>query len=136
MFLSTISYRAVPSSVKAQSKVWYSAVLVQERTSGNLSGSYFSFHVAFEFIVLDSETPEQKLWINGQLVLKTSVPIAAYAEEALFTFFNLRGGSHYLADISIWSRCLAPREIEAIYEQKTSIDRVDVSRYILQHLRS
>jgi hypothetical protein len=76
------------------------------------------------------------LWINGRLELTVEVPIAAFSSTATVSFCLWNKWNHSVADISLWSRRLLPIEIRAIYEQKTSIDQVDVAKYIFEHLNN
>ncbi|CAF0954885.1 unnamed protein product [Didymodactylos carnosus] len=47
-------------------------------------------------------------------------------------FFTASSLSHSIADISVWSRALLSCEISAIYEQRTSINKVNIAKYLLQ----
>lgn len=115
VFQSTIGCRIVPSTFKVKPNEWHHIALVQKRS-------------------LKENVPQQHLWINGQLQLSTPVPIAAYCERAVIDFNGLESCAHFVGDISIWSRCLTQHEIRAIAEQRTSIDKVDLSKYIFDHL--
>lgn len=77
--------------------------------------------------------PRQKLWINGQSVLDVEIPITAYSSSAVVSFSFGSDWNYSLADISLWSRCLLPIEIRAAYDQKLSIDKINISKYILDH---
>ncbi|CAF0752005.1 unnamed protein product [Adineta steineri] len=117
VFASTISERIIQSNVQMKPDQWYHIVLVQECIPGD-------------------EKPQQHLWINGKLELTEKVPIAAFSSTAEVCFFFSILWNHSIADVSYWSRRLLPLEIRAIYEQKTSIDKVNMAKYIFEHLNS
>jgi hypothetical protein len=77
--------------------------------------------------------PRQHLWINGQRELTVEVPIAAFSSTAIVSFLSFVGWNQSIADVSLWSRRLSPLEIRAIYEQKISIDKVNIAKYIFEH---
>ncbi len=89
---------------------------------------YFSF--------VDERTPRQNLWINGRLELTVEVPIAAYSTAAIVSFYLWVKWNRCLADLSLWTRRLSPIEIRATYEQRTSVDKVNVGKYIVEHLNN
>ena len=115
IFQSTIGGRVVPSPFKVKPNEWHHIALVQKRS-------------------LEENVPQQHLWINGQLALSTPMPIASYCERAVIDFNGLESCAHFVGDISIWSRCLTTHEIRAIAEQRTSMDKVDLSKYIFANL--
>jgi hypothetical protein len=86
------------------------------------------------YYTIDERTPRQNLWVNGQLELTAEVPISAYSSTAYVTFYLWNAWNRSFADVSLWSRCLLPIEIKAIYQQKTSIDKVSITKYIFDHL--
>ncbi|CAF1163759.1 unnamed protein product [Rotaria sp. Silwood1] len=116
VFASNIGKHIVKSNVQIKPNEWFHIVLVQERQA-------------------DARTPQQNLWINGKLELTIEVPIAAYSSTATVSLFLWNKWKRSIADMSFWSRRLLPIEIRAIYEQKISIDKVDVANYIFCHLK-
>lgn len=86
-------------------------------------------------MIIDSNTPRQSLWINGKLALTVVVPIAAYSNTADVSFHLWNQWDRSFADVSLWSRRLSALEIRAIYQQKTSIDKVNIAKCVFEHLK-
>jgi len=88
------------------------------------------------YYIVDERTPRKNSWINGKLESTTEIPISAFSKSATVSFCLWNEWNHSIADVSLWSKRLLPIEIRAIYEQKTSIDKVNIAKYIFKHLNN
>ncbi|CAF1228124.1 unnamed protein product [Adineta steineri] len=141
---------------KTENQVIISPALVQYECAGGTFGTNQWFHL----VVLVSRL-KQSLYVNGKLAntvdmsqyqnhstvfkkhLITKEMITNWKEEKIQRPHTLHIGAKSfglnfwlgdIADLSVWNCHLEPHEIEAIYEQKVTVDKVNVSDYVLNKM--
>ncbi|CAF1580906.1 unnamed protein product [Didymodactylos carnosus] len=89
-------------------------------------------HIALVFLPSSSETPTMKIYVNSN---KTTLEI--HKLPIIGPFESLKLELRYVngsfADLAVWSTVLSSIEVRAIYDQKTTINKVNVAKYILDN---
>ncbi|CAF3259559.1 unnamed protein product, partial [Rotaria sp. Silwood2] len=84
------------------------------------------YHIVAIFSLTESTI---KLYLNGN---KTNdVVVVARIDPNGTVLVRSQYQDGCLSDIALWSRKLLPIEVRSIFNQKTSVDKVDMVKYIL-----